>query len=53
MRRVEATKGIVEPALELIFFDQVELVKSFCYLGDRLHASSESVEMVTARARIG
>ena len=28
---VEAMKGIVKPAEELIFYNQVEQVKSFCY----------------------
>ena len=28
----------MEPGEELKFFDQVDFVKSFCYLGDRLNA---------------
>ena len=35
---VEAIKGIVKPAAEFTFYDQVELVKSFCYLGYRINA---------------
>ena len=36
---VYTKEGIVEPGEELSFFDQVDFVKSFCYLGDRLNAS--------------
>ena len=36
----------------LSFDDQVEFVKSFCYLGDRLKASDESEAAVTARRKI-
>ena len=46
-------EGIVEPGEELAFFDQVDFVKSFCYLGDRLNASGGSEAAVTARTRIG
>ena len=46
-------EGIVEPDEELSFFDQVDFVKSFCYLGDRLNASGGSEAAVTARTRIG
>ena len=46
-------KGIVEPGEELSFFDQVDFVKSFCYLGDRLNASGGSEAAITARTRIG
>ena len=46
-------EGIVEPGEELSFFDQVDFVKSFCYLGDRLNASGGSEAAVTARTRIG
>ena len=35
-RCVESMKGIVKPAEELTFYDQVELVKSLTYLGNRL-----------------
>ena len=45
-------KEIVEPGEELLFFYQVEFVKSFCYLGDRLNASGESEAAVIARTRI-
>ena len=34
-------------------FDQVDFVKSFCFLGDRLKASGGSEAAVTARTRIG
>ena len=51
--RIDATKGIVEPSEDLSFFDQVDLVKSFCYLGDRLNASGGSEAAVTAKTRIG
>ena len=30
---VDTTEGIVEPGEEISFFDQVDFVKSFCYLG--------------------
>ena len=50
-RYVEAIKGITEPAEELTFYDQVELVKSFCCLGNRLNASGGSEVAVTARSR--
>ena len=32
-RCVEAIKGVVESYEEVSFFDQVEFVMSFCYLG--------------------
>ena len=35
-RCVEAMKGIIKPAKKLTFYDPVELVKSFCYLGTDL-----------------
>ena len=41
-------KGTVEPEEEL-FYDQVELMKCFCFLGDRLNASGGSKP---ARTRI-
>ena len=50
---VYTKEGIVEPGEELSFFDQVDFVKSFCYLGDRLDASGESEAPVKARTRIG
>ena len=46
-------KGIVEAAEELTFCDQVELIKSFCYLGCRLNASGGSKGAVTTKTRIG
>ena len=53
MRCAETMKRIVKSAKELTFDDQVELVKSFCYLTDRLNASGASEAAVTARTRIG
>ena len=50
---VDTKEGIVEPGKEISFFDQIEFVKSFCYLGDRLNASGGSETAVTARTRIG
>ena len=50
---VDTKEGIVEPGKEISFFDQVDFVKSFCYLGDRLNASDGSEAAVTARTRIG
>ena len=50
---VHTKEGIVEPSVELSFFDQVDFMKSFCYLGDRLNASGESEAAATARTRIG
>ena len=49
---VDTKEAIVEPGEE-IFFDQVDFVKSFCYLGDRLIASGRSEAAVTARTRMG
>ena len=43
----------MEPVGEISFFDQVDLVKSICYLGDRLNASGGSEAAVTPRTRIG
>ena len=43
----------MEPVEEISFFDQVDFVKSFYYLEDRLNASDESEAAVTARTRIG
>ena len=43
----------MEPGEELSYFDQVDFMKSFCYLGDRLNASGGSEAAVTARMRIG
>ena len=39
---VEATTGIVAPAEELTLYDQVELVNTLCYLGDRLNIGGGS-----------
>ena len=50
---VDTVEGIVKPDEELSFFDQVDFVKSFCHLGDRLNASGGSEAAVTARTRIG
>ena len=50
---VNTKEGIVEPGEELSFFDQVDFVKSFCYLGDRLNASGGRETAVTARMKIG
>ena len=36
-----------------VLCDEVETVKYFCYLGDRLNASGECETAVTARVRIG
>ena len=49
---IDGKKGIVEPGEE-IFFDQVDFVKSFRYLGYRLNARGGSEAAVTARTRIG
>ena len=38
---VATMEGIVEPGEEISFFDQVDFVKSFCYLGDRLNTSGK------------
>ena len=43
----------MEPGGELSFFDQVDFVKSFCYLGDRLNTSGESEAAITARTKFG
>ena len=49
----DAEERMVEPGEEISFFDQVDFVKSFCYLRDRLNASCGSEEVITARTRIG
>ena len=36
-----------------VLYDEVETVKGFCYLGDRLNAKSGCETAVTARIRIG
>ena len=43
----------MEPGEEISFLDQVDFVKSFCYLGDKLNASGGSKAAVTARMKIG
>ena len=43
--------GLVEPVEELC--EEVEMVRGFCYLGDRVNASGSCEAVVTARARIG
>ena len=43
--------GLVEPVEELC--EEVETVRGFCYLGDRVNASGVCEAAVTARARIG
>ena len=50
---VDTKEGIVEPGKEISFLDQVDFVKSFSYLGERLNASGGSEAAVTARTRIG
>ena len=50
---VYTIEGIVEPGEEMPFFNQVEFMKSFCYLVDRLNASGGSEAPVNARTRIG
>ena len=49
----DTKEGIVEPGEEISFFDQVDFVKSFCYLRDRLNTSGGSEAAVTTRTRIG
>ena len=43
--------GLVEPVEELC--EEVETVRGFCYLGDRVNASGGCEAAATARARIG
>ena len=43
--------GLVEPMEELC--EEVEAVRGFCYLGDRVNASGGCKAAVIARARIG
>ena len=50
---VHTKEGVVEPGEELSFFNQIEFVKSFWYLGDRLNARCGSEAAVTGRTRIG
>ena len=42
----------MEPGKKLSFFDQVDFVKSSCYLGDRLNASGGSEAAVTTKTRM-
>ena len=50
---VYTKEGIVEPGEEMSFFDQVDFLKSFCYLRVRPNASGGSEASVTPRTRIG
>ena len=50
---VDTKEGIVEPGEEILFLDQVDFVKSFCNLGNRLNASGGSEAVITAKTRIG
>ena len=43
--------GLVEPVARLC--EEVETVRSYCYLGDRVNASGGCEAAVTARARTG
>ena len=52
-QRVYTMEKIVEPGEELSVLDQVDFVKSFCFLWDRLNASGGTEATVTARTRIG
>ena len=45
-------QGIAEPTEDLVFYYQVELVKSFYYSENRLSASGGSDVAVTAKIRI-
>ena len=49
---VDTKEGIAEPGEEISLFDQVDFVKSFCYLGDRFNPSGGSEAAATARTRI-
>ena len=46
---VDTIEEIVEPGEEISFCDQIDFVKSFCYLGDKSNASGRSEAAVTAR----
>ena len=50
---IDKVEEIVEPGKEILFFEKLDFVKSFCYLGERLNASGKSTVVVTARTRIG
>ena len=47
----QVDNGLVEPVE--VLWEEVETVRSFCYLGDRVNASGGYEAAVTARARIG
>ena len=44
---------MVEPNEEISFFDQIDFVKSFCYMGYRFNPSGGSEAVVAARMKIG
>ena len=46
-------RKIVKAGEEISIFVQVDFVKNFCYLGDKLNASGGSEAVVTARIQIG
>ena len=48
----DTKEGTVEPGKEISFFDQVDFVKSFCYLRDRLNACGGSEAAKTPRTKI-
>ena len=47
----EQVDGSVEPVEELC--EEVEMMRSFCYLGNRVNANGGCKTAVTAKARIG
>ena len=51
-RRCEDIEDGKEEPMEVLC-DEVETVKGFCYLGDRLNANGGCETAVTARVRIG
>ena len=44
---------MVREVQQEVMCDEVEIVKGFCYLGDRLNASGGCKVAVTARTRVG
>ena len=50
---VSGTKGEIRYYAMKVLCDEVETVKGFCYLGDRLNASGGCKTAVTSRVRIG
>ena len=48
----KATNGVEEVQQE-VMCDEVETVKRFCYLGNRLNASGRCEAAVTVRTRVG